>query len=121
MRTTLRAEFCALLKFRDDSESQCAQTLDSRVHHTLTCKAGLTRMRQHKAIAGTLTNLIKRSGTQMDKERRAPHMYEFETNDKGERVVKEAILDLAVNFPGQLCTHWVDVSVRALVAETEPV
>ena len=27
--------------------------------------------------------------------------------------VKEAILDLAVNFPGQRCTHWVDVSVRA--------
>ena len=32
-------------------------------------------------------------------------------------MVKEATLDLAVNFPGQLCTHWIDVSVRALVAE----
>ena len=78
-------------------------------------------MRQHRAIAATLTNLIKRSGAQVDKERPAPHMYEFDTNDKGERVVKEAILDLAVNFPGQICTHWVDVSVRAHVAETEPV
>ena len=44
-------------------------------------------------------------------------MYEFETNDTGEREVKEAILDLAVNFPGQLCTHWIDVSVRAPQAE----
>ena len=41
---------CALLKFRDDPESQCAQPLDSRLHHTLTCKAGLARMRQHRAI-----------------------------------------------------------------------
>ena len=44
-------------------------------------------------------------------------MYELEVDDRGEQVVKEAILDLAVNFPGQLCTHWVDVSVRAPVAE----
>ena len=38
-------------------------------------------------------------------------------NDKGEREVNEAILDLAVNFPGQFCTHRIDVSVRAPVAE----
>ena len=44
-------------------------------------------------------------------------MHESETNDKGQRVVKEAILDLAVNFPEELCTHWIDVSVRAPVAE----
>ena len=45
------------------------------------------------------------------------------SHDRGEQVVKEAILDLAVNFPGQLCTHWVDVSERASVAEsaTQPV
>ena len=53
----------------------------------------------------------------MDKERPAPDMFEIEVNDRGEQEVKEAILDLAVNFPGQLCTHWVDVSVRAPVAE----
>ena len=80
-------------------------------------KAGLARMRQHRAIAATLTNLLKQCGAQVDKERPAPYMYEFETNDKGERVVKEAIWDLAVNFPGQLCTHWIDVSLRAPVAE----
>ena len=108
---------CALLKFRDDPESQCAQPLDSRLHHALTCKARLARMRQHRATAATLTNLLKQGGAQVDKERPAPLMYEFETNDKGERVVKEAILDLAVNLPGQLGTHWIDVSVRAPVAE----
>ena len=74
-------------------------------------------MRQHRAIAATLTNLLKQGGAQVDKERPAPHMYELETNDKGERVVKEAILDLALNFPGQLCTHWIDVSVGAPLAE----
>ena len=31
---------------------------------------------------------------QVDKERPAPHMYEFETNDKGERVVKGSNLRL---------------------------
>ena len=36
---------------------------------------------------------------------------------KVERAVKEAILGLAVNSPGQLCTHWIDVGVRAPVAE----
>ena len=84
---------CALLKFSDDPESQCAQPLDSRLHHTLTCKAGLARMRQHRAVAATLTNLLKQSGAQVDRERPAPHMSEFETIDEGERVVKEAILD----------------------------
>ena len=108
---------CALLKFRDDPESQCAQPRDSRLHHTLTCQAGLARLRQHRATAATLTNLLKQSGAQVDKERPAPQMYEFETNDKGERVVKEAILDPAANFPGQLCTHSIDVCVRAPVAE----
>ena len=52
-----------------------------------------------------------------DKERPALHMYELETNEKCERVVKEATLDLAVNFLVQLCTHWIDVAVRVLVAE----
>ena len=108
---------CALLKYRDDPESQCGQSLDSRLHHTLTCKAGLARMRQHRAIAATLTSVLKQSGAQVDRERPAPDMYELEVNDRGEQVVKEAILDLAVNFPGQLCTHWIDVSVRAPVAE----
>ena len=64
----------ALLKFRDDPESQCAQPLDSRLHRALTCKAGLARMRQHRATAATLTNLLKQSGAQVDKERPAPHM-----------------------------------------------
>ena len=95
---------CALLKFRDDPESQCAQPLDSRLH-TLTCKAGLARMRQHRAIATTLTNLLKQGGAEVDKERPAPHMYEFETNDKGERVVKEAILDLAVALHTLVCVR----------------
>ena len=93
---------CALLKFSDDPESQCAQPLDSRLHHTLTCKAGLARMRQHRAVAATLTNLLWQSGAQVDRERPAPHMSEFETIDEGERVVKEAILDLTVNFLEQL-------------------
>ena len=53
----------------------------------------------------------------MDKERPAPDMCDLEVNEKGEQVVKEAISDLAANFPGQLCTHWVDVSVRAPAAE----
>ena len=39
------------------------------------------------------------------------------TNDNGEKVVREAIIDLAINFPVQLCTHLVDVSLRAPVAE----
>ena len=38
-------------------------------------------MRQHRAIAATLTNLLKQSGAQVDKERPAPHMHESETND----------------------------------------
>ena len=113
---------CALLKFRDDVESQCAQPFDSRLHHALTCKAGLARMRQQRAIAATLTNLLKQSGAQADKERLAPHMNEFETNDNGERVVKEATLYLALNSPLQLCTLWIDVNVRAPFAEsTQPV
>ena len=51
--------------------------------------------------------MLKQGGAQVDKERPAPQIYDFEMNDKGERVVKEAILDLAVNFPGQLGTHCV--------------
>ena len=38
---------CALLKFGDDLASQCAQPMDCRLHHALTYKAGLARMRQH--------------------------------------------------------------------------
>ena len=53
----------------------------------------------------------------MDKERPVPDMYEFETNDKGERVVKEAISDLAVNFPRHLCPHWIDASACACSGE----
>ena len=73
-------------------------------------------MRQHRAIAATLTKLLKQGGAQVDTERPAPQMCEFETNDEGERVVKDAIFDL-VSFPEQLCAHWIAVSVRALVAE----
>ena len=50
---------CALLKYRDDPESQCAQPLGNRLHHTLTCKAGLARVCQHRSIAATLTNLLQ--------------------------------------------------------------
>ena len=51
----MSGRLCALLKFLDDIQSQCAQPLDSRLHHTsLTCKAGLARMRQHRAFAATL-------------------------------------------------------------------
>ena len=78
----------AILKYRDDPESQCAQPHDGRLHYTLTCKAGMARMRQHRASAATLTNLLKQNVAQVDKDRPAP-------DDKGEEVVKEAILDLA--------------------------
>ena len=91
---------CALLKFRDDPESHCAQPLDSRLHHTLTCKTTLKRMHQHTTNTTTLTNLLKQTGAQADKERPPPHMCELEMNDKGEKVVKEAILDLVVDFSG---------------------
>ena len=53
---------CALLRNREDPESQCGQKLDSRLHHTLICKAGLASMRPHRAIAATLTNVLKQSG-----------------------------------------------------------
>ena len=82
------AGLCALLKFRADSG---LQSLDSRLHHTLTCKAGPARVRQHRAIATTLTNVLKQSGAQLDKERRR-RTYEVETKGEGEKVVKEAIL-----------------------------
>ena len=113
---------CALLKFRDDPQSQCAQPLDSRLHHSPTCKAGLARMRQHRAMAATLTNLLKQSRAQVDKERPAPQIYEFETNDTGERVVKKAILDLAVNFPGSFAhIGLTSLSVRLKRRGTQPV
>ena len=93
------------------------QPLDSRLHYTLTCKSWTHVCAKHRATVATLTNLLKQSGPQVDKERPAPHMHELATNDKCERVVKREILDLAVNFPGQLCTHSIDFGVRATVAE----
>ena len=42
---------------------------------------------------------------QLDKERFVPDMYELESNDIGENVVKEANFDLAVNFSGVAFAH----------------
>ena len=58
----LSGRLCALLKYPDDPESQCAPPLDSRLHHTLTCKAGLARLRQNREIAATLKRRWTRSG-----------------------------------------------------------
>ena len=65
-----KGRMCALLRDREDPESQCGQKLDTRLHHTLTCKAGLARMRQHRAVAATLTNVLKQSGAQGSVQRR---------------------------------------------------
>ena len=73
---------------RADS-ANCANSMMALSHNVhnrftaLTCKAGLARMHQHRAIAATLANLLKQSVAQVDKERPAPQMHESETNDKG--------------------------------------
>ena len=85
-----------------------------RNHLTVDCT---THSRQHSAVASTLTNMRKPSVAQVDKERPAPDFYDTTKNEYGGQEVKEAILDLEVNFLKQLCTSWIDVSVRALVAK----
>ena len=105
---------CALLKFRDD-HARRRLTEDSTIHSH--AKLDFARTRQHKAFFGDLDEPARAEWAQADKERTAPHKYEFETIKKSERVVKEAISDLAADFPEQLCTHWIDVSVRAPVVE----
>ena len=58
----------ALLKYRDDPESQCEQPMNSRLHHMLTCKAGLAHKRQHRAVVEAFADRLRQSGAQVDKE-----------------------------------------------------
>ena len=82
---------CALLELWDDPGSQCAHPLDIRLHHTLTWTAGPAR------TCVSTGRLRQPRWTNLPKQSRSLHMDKFETNDKGERVVKVAITDLALS------------------------
>ena len=87
---------------RDDPETQCAQPLDSILHTDVQSRFGT-----HAPTQGDCSNADELAEREWcaGGERLAPDMYELETNDKGEKVVKETISDMAVNFQEQLCTH----------------
>ena len=78
-----------------------------------TCKAGWARMWQHRAVAATLTNLFGEwtAGGQGDT---STTLVRYDDERARGAAGEEAILDLAVNFLGQLCTYWIDVSAREL-------
>ena len=73
------------------------------------CKAGPARLRPHRALQRRLGQLLTSAGANVDYERPVPDFYRLRTDGS----VQDAILDIVATFPGDVCYHAIDVSIRA--------
>ena len=81
-------------------------------HHAERCNAGDANIRPHKALQHTLARVLKEAGAQVDIERHEPMLYTWERDKHEGWRIKEAIMDVTTDFPGNYSAHLIDVSVR---------
>ena len=63
----------------------------------------------HNAVANVCGNIAWHAGAMFDHEARVPALYRPASNQAG---YEEAVLDLAVSWPGPVPSTWVDVNVH---------
>jgi hypothetical protein len=99
---------CQLPKGDEGEETVCGKVLDQHVVHPALCDAGATKLRTHNALKFVLAQDLRNEGAFVDVECRVPDLYKRLPNGE----IREAILDLVVEWPGAGRRHLIDVTVR---------
>ncbi len=107
---------CQLPKGDEGEETVCGRVLDQHVVHPALYDAGATKLRTHNALKFVLAQELRAEGAFVDVECRVPDLYKRLPNGE----IREAILDLVVEWPGAGRRHLIDVTVRCPHAARYP-
>jgi len=93
---------------RDHNPERCGATLDRTLLHSQLCGEGVARSRAHRNLSAATGKNLRHAKADVDYERVIPEMARIDS--KGKFV--EAVLDLAVRWPGATFLEKVDVTIR---------
>ena len=86
----------------------CGKMLGQHVVHPALCDAGAAKLRTHNALKFVLAQELRAEGAFVDVEGRVPDLYKRLANGE----IREAILELVVEWPGAGRRHLIVVTVR---------
>ena len=89
----------------------CGQSLSSQPFHPEACKCGAAGDRSHRRLEKVLQQGLESAGGEVDLERIVPELAADKLKD--DKLPKDARMDLAISWPGQLQQQWIDVSIRS--------
>jgi hypothetical protein len=110
---------CQLLRdaTHDLERTTCSELMDhpsGMLVHPHVCTHGAARMRAHRAISHIVGRHCRALGAAVDYERHIPHLYQWDA--QGHRYT-EAILDIAITWPGEAIVHSYDVCIGCPLAD----